>query len=182
MGWTLCGAQPAGSCHVRWHLSVVLSVVLTVRVRENILIIRPNTINALPLISIPAKMSLMKLAGMVVGGGSSDNSAPHLHLHLHHPNITFSLLKACQPSQDHNQQKRPLILPGPKEVSFRKRKGEGVMGPGVNFTNLAKYKAADLGIIYGFCRAWLVTFPATYLPNSHQSITQSSQTRAGQKE
>ena len=49
------------------------------------------------------------------------------------------------------------------------------MGPGVNFTNLAKYKAADLGIIYGFCRAWLVTFPATYLPNSHQSITQSGQ-------
>ena len=49
------------------------------------------------------------------------------------------------------------------------------MGPGVNFTNLAKYKAADLGIIYGFCRAWLVTFPATYLPNSHQSMAQSSQ-------
>ena len=64
-----------------------------------------------------------------------------------------SAAESCQPSQDHNQQKGPLILPGPKEVSFRGRSVEGVMGPGVNFTNLAKYKAADLGIIYGFCWA-----------------------------
>ena len=50
-------------------LTVVLPVVLTVRVRENILIIRLNTITAIPLISLPAKMSLMKLVVMEVEVG-----------------------------------------------------------------------------------------------------------------
>ena len=61
-----------------------------------------------------ASKAVSHLTPEVAVGGFKDSLCPPQ---------PFPAAESCQPSQDHNQQKRPLILPGPKEVSFRKRKG-----------------------------------------------------------